>query len=227
VKQLSKSLMAGVAIAALVGTWTSTAHAALVTIGLQEAGFSGGAITTVASGMGNAGVVGFSYGTFDVSNVSGTAVSSLPSPAFDTNSLNTSAGTAGVLNVFITESGLTGPDGLRQLMSTFTENAITSGFTITESAWEDNGNGIFTKVNPLGAATFMSGPATDSVLTAQTATDPYSITVEYTITANGVGSSNGTVNVTDVTPVPEPISLTLLGTGLIGLGLTRRRNRAA
>ncbi len=211
---LGATMVVGMTVAA-----APQAHAVLVSIGLQESGVNGGAITTETTGAGNASISGVSYGTFTLNNVSGTGAPFLVSPDFDTNSLNAVASSAGTLNVFITESGITSPVGGTQLLSSFTENSITSGWTVTESTWLDNANGTFTKVTALGNGTF-SVIGTNQVVTAASLGSDYSITVEYSIVSNGAGSDNSTV---DIQNVPEPMSVGLLGLGLLGLGLLRRK----
>ena len=58
----------------------SSAFADTISIGLQEPGTNGGAITTVATGSGNAGILGLNYGTFTINNSSAQSCADLGPP---------------------------------------------------------------------------------------------------------------------------------------------------
>src|SRR5690349_6650642 len=112
--------LAGIASAFL---WASTANSATITIGLQEAGFNGGAITPVAVGVGSASINNFAYGTFTANNVDGTGRPILPLPdVLDTNSLNVSSASSGTLRVWVTSQNNT--DVSNVFLSAFTSNRL-------------------------------------------------------------------------------------------------------
>jgi hypothetical protein len=208
---MAAALAAGPLLAA------TAAHADVISIGLQETGVNGGAITTEASSAtGNASITGVSYGTFDNNNVSGIGNPPLTSPSLlNSNSINVSSGTAGTLQVYVSESGITTPTGLQNFLSAFTENALTAGFTVQEQTFLDAADGVYALTTGLGNTMF-TAIGTDTQLNAANAgTGPYSLTAVYTITSTGSGSANSTINVA----VPEPASLTLFGTALVALGL--------
>src|ERR1700761_1761508 len=92
-------LIALLAGAALATTLSANANAAVVTIGLQEAGFNGGAITNQGSGTGIFGITGVNYGNFVVNSVSGTSEPFLTS--LSGNSQNVASSTGGTLMVYI------------------------------------------------------------------------------------------------------------------------------
>src|SRR5262245_13851833 len=84
------------------------ANAAVISIGLQQAGVNGGAITTVDSGVGSADFSG-DYGTYNVNVASGSGFPDILLPdVLQTASRNVSSVTdsnptaGGVLNIFIT-----------------------------------------------------------------------------------------------------------------------------
>ena len=216
--KLSK-IFGGIALAAAL---TTSADAAVVSIGLQEAGVNGGAITSQGSGTGFFGIAGTNYGTFALNSVSASS-DPLVTDSINGNSINIvglSAG--GTLNVFVTASGLTAPTGA--FFSSFTENVLSAGVTVQELTFYDAGNGIFTTTTPLSSTTFNaigSTVATNFV----TATGTYSVTEEYIITAGPGGSANSSI----VVSVPESSTWAMMILGFFGVGFMayRRKNNAS
>jgi hypothetical protein len=212
--------LAGIASAFL---WASTANAVTVTIGLQEAGFNGGAIQTVAASA--TGVASFAgaFGTFTSITASGQGNPPLPDgQLLNSNTLDVSGSTPGTLNVYVTSSGNTGA-GPVPFLSSFTNNLLTAGWTVTERTFLDTGNGVFATTTALGSAVFTAIGTSVTTTLANVGAGPYSLTHLYTIVATGIGSANSTIN---LSAVPLPGALPLFATGLLGLWALRRKRKA-
>jgi hypothetical protein len=206
----------------------SPAQADLVSIGLQEAGVNGGAITTMASGISTASFTG-PFGSFSTVTAS-VSPSAAPASLLFSELAATSSAAAGTLTIWITEQDITGTTGATALLNSFTVDDLPSGWTMTGQTFYDAGNGLFSTATPLGSAGF-TGTGTQTALGNATLTAPFSITHEYTVTATGSGTINGSTDTTvNAAAVPEPGSLALLGGGLCGLALLGgaglRRQRA-
>ena len=196
-----------------------SANASVVSIGVQEADFNGGMLTTVATGTNSAGVVGQSYGVFTLNNLSGTT-----DPLFlnSGNSLNSSVTGAGTLTVFITASGLTSPLGGLTFISSFTEQALTAGFTVQQLTFLDNNNGIYTTTTPLSSQTFSSIGAVVQNANATSGPGLFSLTEELILTANGAGGASSTIL---ITAVPETSTWAMMILGFFGVGFMAYRRK--
>ncbi len=237
---MTRKFYAAFALFACLLFLAAGAYAQPICIGLQEAGVNGGAITQVV-GSGSScpnpsefsGVTtgGLSYGTFGVT-VSAYAVPyiGLVEPDEQSTSVGGTASSSGTLNVYVTvlNEELDAPPNspaVNDLLSEFTDASV-GVFTVTETTWYDPLNGVFTETpgDKLGSTTFASnGLAQSNNVGGSTAllSAGWSETIEYTITATGAGGFNDGV---DIQAVPEPASIAMLGSGLLGLaGFARRR----
>jgi hypothetical protein len=209
----------------------SGAYADTISIGLQE---NGGSISTVATGTPGAGFASYAgvYGDFSFNSITGEGSPNVPEPSLYSSSFNaqSSSTTGNVLRVYITEQGLT-TTGVASFLSSFTSQAFTGAIaSVQELTFINSGNGLYGGTQ-MASAIFYGAGATSSAYTPASLTGPYSETVEYIVTTNGIGSVNDTIDITAPTPSgptsPAPESSTLLQTGL-GIGslllfVTKRR----
>ena len=201
---MKSTFLSAVAIATLALLSTSIARADTISIGLQEAGVNGGALTTVATGPGSASFSG-AYGTFTLNNTSGTGSPFLPQPELDSGTVNASSAAAGTLWVEVTETGLTGPLGAHSLLSSFTSNILAGSITsVVEATYADATDAAYGMGTPLDSATFPTIAVSASVDGINFAA-PYSETEVFRITAAGVGNTSDTIQISRIARAGNPL----------------------
>jgi hypothetical protein len=172
------------------------------------------------------GIFSFAFATTNFAGtVSGEGSPILPQPTLDTSSIDARTKTSadGTLYIYVTEQGLTSPQGVASFLSSFTANLFTGGaVSVIEKTFVSTTNALWGGT-ALGTQTFTSIGSTTQLDTTPSLGSPYSETAEFIVHINGTGSVNDTINIID--PVPEPMSIALLGAGMIGIGAVRRRSQ--
>jgi len=214
--------------ALLAATALTSANAATVTFTVRE---DGGAVTTLNTGQDFATAGPVTIGDFRVS-ATGPAQGALPNPGFllsgQTIDLQTTALGSHTLDIQVLGVGLSGPNSLQTLASSFDTTALSAGWTATIAS-DINNNIIASHVFPGGAASGFD------IATSNFLPTTYNASIDFHIVTNGAGGANlgGTLTTPgQFNAVPGPIAgaglpgLVMAMIGLFGLN-RRRRNRLA
>jgi len=126
------------------------------------------------------------------------------------------------------ESGSAGGLAAR-FANTFTANFLTNGQfvqSVTLSNFVDSSNTAFSRQQLLATQTYTGGPTQDSGSIVANASLPNMLFSETSvIEAVFTGAGARLQSSTQLTAVPEPATLALFGTALLGLGMVRRNRR--
>lgn len=136
----------------------------------------------------------------------------------DLSSVNVSSSGGGTLTILVSETGYSGPT-----LFTTAVGGVTTG-TLALESFLDASNTLFGTASPIGTlGTFSGGAFAGTTSGGASATAPFSLTMGTTITHwSGTNSTSFNASL-NANSVPEPASLLLLGSGLLGLAFWGRK----